>query len=73
MPTFRTRLRDSQGNVVGVGERAAGGRSSGLAGHQVALDKALVALKLLDHPAITPGMDEWSFVQTRLNRNIIDP
>ncbi|MBB3065189.1 hypothetical protein [Limibacillus halophilus] len=41
--------------------------------HQVALDKALVALKLLDHPAITPGIDEWSFVQTRLNRNMIDP
>ncbi len=35
--------------------------------------KALAALKLLYHPAITPGLDEWHFVQTLLNRNMIDP
>ncbi len=35
--------------------------------------KALAALKLLYHPAITPGMDEWHFIQTLLNKDLIDP
>jgi hypothetical protein len=35
--------------------------------------KALAALALLYDPAITPGLDEWHFVQTLLNRNMIDP
>jgi hypothetical protein len=40
MPTFRTRLRDSQGNVVGVGERPRADDPQAWQAHQDALDKA---------------------------------
>ncbi len=35
--------------------------------------RALAALALLYHPAITPGMNEQDFTQTLLQHNLIDP